>query len=197
MATGAHTVERGDTLYQIAWQYGLDFRDLARWNSIGPPYVIYPGQRLVLSSTGTSGREPVDAGVGGGASSAPLSGPVAWRWPLSGEVIRAYDGNSAGKRGISIAAEPGTAVVAAASGAVVYSGDGLRGYGNLLIIKHNERFLTAYGYNRELLVAEGERVSGGQAIARVGSSDRRAGELHFEIRQQGDPVNPLDYLPRE
>ena len=199
---GTHRVESGDTLYQIAWRYGLDFRDLARWNDIAPPYVIYPGQILVLNGSSQPARvagaeraAPSAEAPAGTPKAAPAAGPLAWRWPVEGRVVRQYDAGAIGKRGIGIAAEPGSDVAAAAPGQVVYSGDGLRGYGNLIIIKHNERFLTAYGYNRELLVGEGEQVSGGQAIARVGGSANRNGELHFEIRQQGDPVNPLNYLP--
>ncbi|WP_229381959.1 peptidoglycan DD-metalloendopeptidase family protein [Spiribacter sp. 2438] len=201
-AEQVHVVQRGDTLYQIAWQHGLDFRDLARWNNIDSPFVIYPGQQLALSSAGGSGEAASaaptaarSAGTTSAASSDAASGPIAWRWPLEGDVVRSFNANADGKRGISIQAEPGAEVVSAADGRVVYSGDGLRGYGNLVIVKHNDRFLTAYGYNRELLVGEGDRVSGGQAIARVGNTAGREGQLHFEVRQQGSAVNPASYLP--
>lgn len=198
-----HEVQRGDTLYQIAWEHGLDFRDLARWNDIEPPFVIYPGQQLALhSDPSPDGRPSAGSSATGSqpqasapATSDAVSGSIAWRWPLEGEVVHSYNANADGKRGIRIRAEPGAEVVASADGRVVYSGDGLRGYGNLVIVKHNDRFLTAYGYNRELLVGEGDRVSGGQAIARVGDTAGREGELHFEIRQQGDAVNPTSYLP--
>jgi lipoprotein NlpD len=178
---------------------------VARWNDIAPPYVIYVGQRLTLRPGDGSGPATARAGGGGGSggaiggsttnrSSAP-SGPVAWQWPVEGQVVRRFNANALGKRGITIAAEPGTTVRAAGDGEVVCSGNGLRGYGNLVIVKHNERFLTAYGYNRTVLVGEGDRVSGGDAIARMGTAGNHPGELHFEIREQGSPVNPSDYLP--
>ncbi|AGM40965.1 peptidase M23B [Spiribacter salinus M19-40] len=191
VAGDVHVVERGETLYQIAWQYGLDFRDVARWNDLRSADLIFAGQELVLSG-------PADTGSGqtqSSAQSSGLSGPIAWQWPVEGEIVGAYDANAIGKRGIRIGAEPGSVVAAAGGGDVVYSGSGLRGYGNLVIIKHNDQFLTAYGYNSELLVGEGERVEGGDAIARVATDGERAGHLHFEIRQQGDPVNPASYLP--
>lgn len=198
----SYSVERGDTLYQIAFKFGLDFRDLARWNRIDAPYVIYPGQTLSLkgSASRATGARAEDANAGSIASgssarSRGLSGPIAWQWPVDGRVIKAFNANAIGKRGVSIAAPPGTSVKAAARGEVVYSGSGLRGYGNLLIVKHSEQFLTAYGYNQSLLVAEGDRVNAGDAIARVGSSAEREGVLHFEVRELGKPVNPSRYLP--
>lgn len=203
VAGETHEVQRGETLYQIAWQYGLDFRDIARWNDLDSPDLIYAGQTLALSGRGgaasSSGRpRTTDTGEGAassGTKASGLDGPVAWQWPVDGEVVGAYDGNAVGKRGIRIEAEPGSVVSAAGGGEVVYSGSGLRGYGNLVIIKHNDQFLTAYGYNSELLVGEGDRVNGGDAIARVATAGERAGLLHFEIRQQGSPVNPASYLP--
>ncbi len=204
---GAHVVQSGDTLYQIAWEYGVDFRDLARWNAIPAPYVIYPGQRLAVRASAASpssqsasrgSSTPQSSATGTSrAQSSGISGPVAWQWPLSGEIVKRYQANAMGKRGISIAAPPGTTVKAAGGGSVVYSGNGLRGYGNLIIIKHNDQFLTAYGYNQSLLVGEGDQVSAGDAIARVGASLERAGELHFEVRRQGKPVNPTSYLPAQ
>ncbi len=200
-----HTVRQGDTLYQIAWAHGVDFRDLAAWNGISAPYVIYPGQRLSLrgqarasSGVSASNRTASSSQARVGSSSArvePLTGPIAWQWPVEGRLVRRYDPDALGKRGIGIAAEPGATIKAAASGDVVYSGSGLRGYGNLIIIKHNEQFLTAYGYNRELLVGEGDRVAAGDAIARMGASADHPAELHFEVRERGQPVNPAKYLP--
>mgnify|MGYP002279413575 CR=1 FL=1 len=197
-----YQVQRGDTLYQIAFKFGLDFRDLARWNRIDAPYVIYPGQSLSLkgaASRGTLARAPGpnagSANTNSSARSSGLSGPIAWQWPVDGRVIKAFNANAIGKRGVSIAAPTGTPVQAAARGEVVYSGSGLRGYGNLLIVKHSEQFLTAYGYNQRLLVAEGDRVNAGDAIAEVGSSAEREGVLHFEVRELGKPVNPNRFLP--
>jgi len=208
-----YEVRRGDTLYSIAWRHGLDFRRVASWNGIDAPYTIYPGDRLRLRPPAGGARERSAAGSGArrnagggrrdedrasaGSRPAPSGGAsgVRWRWPLEGPVVRAYDAASSGKRGISIGGEPGSTVAAAASGRVVYSGSGLRGYGNLVILKHDGRFLTAYGYNRELLVAEGDEVGAGDPIARLGNGPNRQGELHFEIRRDGEPVNPIRYLP--
>ncbi|KAF0283444.1 hypothetical protein BA898_00570 [Spiribacter roseus] len=186
----AYTVREGDTLYQIAFGAGLDFRDIAQWNDIEPPYMIYPGQSLQLRPP--QGRQSQTA-----ATPAPVQrpDPSTWQWPLEGEIVRDYNPGSPGKRGIGIAADPGSPVLAAAAGEVVYSGNGLPGYGNLVIIQHNARYLTAYGYNRALLVDEGATVAQGETIARVGASDARPGELHFELRQRGEPVDPGDYLP--
>lgn len=200
-----YTVQSGDTLYQIAFAAGLDFRDVARWNNIDPPYVIYPGQSLRLrppAGRSAERRAVASAPATEGQSTSPTPSvaadrddPDEWRWPLDGPVVRPYDPDTPGKKGIGIAADPGTPVEASASGTIVYSGDGLPGYGNLVIVKHNERFLTAYGYNQSLAVTEGDTVTAGETIARVGASDERAGELHFELRQRGEPVDPTTYLP--
>ncbi|TVO60655.1 peptidoglycan DD-metalloendopeptidase family protein [Spiribacter vilamensis] len=203
-----YTVREGDTLYQIAFAAGLDFREVARWNGIDAPYVIYPGQRLRLRPPSGQSRRSRTAAADPqsrpDSEPAPASeraptpdrdDPDRWQWPLEGRVVRQYDANAAGKQGIGIAAEPGSPVSASASGNIVYSGSGLPGYGNLVIIKHNERFLTAYGYNRELLVEEGDSVNRGETIARVGASDEHPGELHFELRERGQPVDPTAYLP--
>lgn len=243
---GVHVVERGDTLYAIAWRHGLDFREVGRWNGIEAPYRIYPGQRIRLrrppgggqaaatrsapsetprtatprpepeppaprateevdtagaddpASTDTAppAREREDAGGSAGSADAGAGGEPGWQWPTDGEVIRTFSASSSGKRGIRIAGSPGATVRAAAGGRVVYSGDGLRGYGNLVIIKHNARYLTAYGYNRELMVGEGDEVSAGAAIARMGTIPG-TGEpaLHFEIRRDGKPTDPMARLP--
>lgn len=213
----SYRVRRGDTLYSIAWRNGLDYRRLARWNDIAHPYTIYPGQRLTLRPSpgaGSSSRGAPDpapaperradpptpapstdhaepSGDGGTAAASP-----SWRWPVDGPVLRGFEADGAGKRGISIGGREGQPVRAAARGRVVYSGDGLRGYGNLVIVKHSERYLTAYGYNQELLVREGERVSGGQRIARMGLGPGRRALLHFELRRDGEPLDPRRFLPR-
>ncbi|HHJ12604.1 MAG TPA: LysM peptidoglycan-binding domain-containing protein [Chromatiales bacterium] len=121
---------------------------------------------------------------------------LTWTWPLRGRILRGYREDAPGRKGIDIAGKPGQPVVAAASGKVVYAGSGLAGYGNLLIIKHNSRFFSAYAHNRRLLVREGSRVKKGQKIAEVGDTDADRPMLHFEIRRDGRPVNPLRYLPR-
>ncbi|MBI3771976.1 MAG: peptidoglycan DD-metalloendopeptidase family protein [Gammaproteobacteria bacterium] len=220
-----HQVRDGDTLYSISWSYDRDYHDVARWNDIEPPYTVHygdwlrvvppvdgeegavqpkkhsPGKAPVRSSQPTTVAKtpahpdsrqaiaPVDA--------APIvRDEVEWQWPAQGDVVHRYDARSQGKKGIAISGMSGDAVKAAASGKVVYSGDGLRGYGKLLIIKHNDKYLSAYAHNRELLVKEGEQVSRGQGIARMGSTEADRVKLHFEIRADGKPVDPLRYLPK-
>ena len=131
------------------------------------------------------------------ADNAPelVSGGVAWRWPSEGKVIGAYVSGEPTKQGIDIGGKSGDPVRAAADGEVVYSGNGLIGYGELIIVKHNANFLSAYGHNRARLVKEGDKVKAGQAIAEMGASASSRDELHFEIRKNGKPVNPLEYLP--
>lgn len=215
----SYRVRRGDTLYSIAWRKGLDYRRLARWNDIAPPYTIYPGQRLTLrpqaGGRSSQSRAPAPASApeprpeattprsaaapAGPAGPARDSGRAAaspsWQWPVEGPVLRGFEADGTGKRGISIGGREGQPVRAAAQGRVVYSGNGLRGYGNLVIVKHSERYLTAYGYNQELLVREGERVSGGERIARMGLGPGRRALLHFELRRDGEPVDPRRFLP--
>ena len=291
-----HIVARGDTLYAIAFRRGVDFRDLANWNGIAPPYRIFVGQELRLSAppnapartapvaaaAPSAGPErvatvttssappppaqnppvekstktqpsmfedvgappprqaqvqpaeavptaptpappaaaPVAAAAPPAAAAAPAAavapaaqksatsaerppehvaelnaGGVSWRWPGEGKVTGTFVAGDQIRQGIDIAGKAGDAVRAAADGEVVYSGNGLLGYGELIIIKHNANFLSAYGHNRQRLVKEGDRVKAGQQIAELGSSASSREELHFEIRKNGKPVNPLDYLP--
>ncbi len=208
-----HTVLRGDTLYSIAYQHGLDYKQLAAWNKIGKPYTIYPGQRLRLKRTAAPSKAHTTAAVSGKPVKASPVSPVTgkktakptkpaklagykWAWPTQGKVIRKYSAKNRGNKGIDIAGRAGQAVLAASSGKVVYSGNGLPGYGNLIIVKHSERYLSAYAHNSKLLVKEGKTVARGQKIAELGSTGTRSPRLHFEIRQHGKPVDPLRYLPR-
>ncbi|PWT73064.1 MAG: hypothetical protein C5B46_05935 [Proteobacteria bacterium] len=128
-------------------------------------------------------------------STAP-EGVVQWVWPAAGKLIHGFNQGS-NPKGVAIGGAAGQAVNASASGKVVYSGSGLRGYGKLIIIKHNNEYLSVYAHNRQLLVREGERVAKGQRIAEMGNSDSDRIELHFEIRRFGKPVDPLKYLPAE
>jgi lipoprotein NlpD len=121
---------------------------------------------------------------------------LGWAWPAAGPLLRAYDGSSEGRKGISIGGSSGQPVLAAASGKVVYSGSGLGGYGRLIIIKHNKEFLSAYAHNRKLIANEGQWVEKGQEIALMGNSGTDRVQLHFEIRKLGKPVDPLQYLPK-
>ena len=119
-----------------------------------------------------------------------------WAWPANGMLIGKFSSNGSLNKGIDIAGELGQPVLAAADGAVVYAGSGLRGYGELVIIKHSDAYVSAYGHNRRLLVREGQQVKVGQHIAEMGSTGADRVKLHFEIRRQGKPVDPLQYLPR-
>jgi lipoprotein NlpD len=277
-----YTVKRGDTLYQIALDHGLDYRDLAMWNNIENVNRISVGQVLVLAAPGQAGPAgtavatplvappPVTPSGGEARASAPLlpstgrntatfktepravklpyteqalaqlqqlspmpattvtmqetrtappappapaavapvpapsadSGRVPeiddekldWVWPSQGKVITGFS-ETANLKGIDIAGKSGQPVVASASGKVVYAGTGLRGYGKLIIVKHNSTFLSAYAHNKEIAVKEGQQVAKGQKIAEMGDTDADQVKLHFEIRRLGKPVDPVKYLP--
>ena len=207
---GVHVVQRGDTLFSISWQQGLDYQTVAGWNGISPPYTIYPGQKIRLYPPGRVSR-PAPAPVPSQSHAVPSPAPtptkpaimaraddasVHWQWPASGPILRRFDGEASGKKGISIGGTHGNQVRAAAAGRVVYAGSGLVGYGRLIILKHNDTYLSAYGHNRDLFVQEGAEVRAGQVIADMGSSGTNRIQLHFEIRRNGKPVDPLRYLPR-
>jgi lipoprotein NlpD len=254
---GTYRVERGDTLYSIAFRHGVDYRELADWNAIGAPYTIYVGQALTVRApqrpravaratpvkpatppAAVPARpapfEPVTATPAPVASpsSSPAAPPpppatapppvvvattapppvapppaprvdepvapgeIGWRWPANGAVVGTFSSGDPTRQGIDIAGHAGDPVRAAADGVVVYSGNGLLGYGELVIVKHSPVFLSAYGHNRKRLVKEGDRVTAGQEIAEMGSSSATRDSLHFEIRRNGKPTNPGDYLPR-
>lgn len=206
-SAGSYVVQRGDTLYSIAWRNGQDYQTVAAWNRIASPYTIYPGQRILLHPPGSAAarakpapsRKIPPAVSGARQTQAPLpdADPMpAWQWPATGPVLRRFEADTSGKKGISIGGTHGTPVRAAAPGYVVYAGSGLVGYGRLIIVKHNDTYLSAYGHNRELHVNEGDAVRAGQVIAEMGSSGTNRIQLHFEIRRQGKPVDPLRYLPR-
>ena len=211
---GWYTVKVSDTLYSIAWRYGLDYKQLARWNKIQVNQPIYPGQRLRLlkpsgvatatnsqpitkvqpenpatptTSTSTTDKVKVDTFSG--------KDPAKWIWPTKGKPLNTFMASRLDRRGIDIAGELGQPVLAVADGKVVYSGNGLAGYGNLIIIKHSDTYLSAYAYCQERLVQEGTKVSSGKMVAKMGSRDNTA-KLHFEIRRNGKPVDPLKYLPK-
>ncbi|HEY0199082.1 MAG TPA: peptidoglycan DD-metalloendopeptidase family protein [Rhodanobacter sp.] len=277
---GSYEVKKGETLYSIAFRNGVDFRDLAQWNAIAPPYTIWPGQRLKLSPSGkmvaaahapasVPAAAPVHAASAPPAASAPMFEPVPetgtasamgemvpsatssapvpaparqkpaapavsatapavvpvagiptplpatlpppapapvvsgaarsiggvnWRWPAQGALLKRFQ-NADAIPGIEIGGKAGDPVRAAADGVVVYSGNGLVGYGELVIIKHNDSFLSAYGHNSKRLVKEGQRVTAGQQVAEMGSTGASRDELEFQIRKDGNPVDPLGFLP--
>jgi murein DD-endopeptidase MepM/ murein hydrolase activator NlpD len=214
VAPGFYRVERGDTLTQIARSNRQSVQSIVRWNNLTNPDSIEVGQVLRVAPPAgmpsTSGAVRSSGGggsSGGGASasaaprpapaeSAPSAAPassISLIWPVDGTVIRRFDGGNS--KGIDITAAPGTPVLAAAPGTVVYAGNGLRGYGNLLILKHNGEYLTAYAHNRALMVKEGESVKRGEKIAEMGDTDTDRVMLHFELRYQGRSIDPSRSLP--
>ncbi len=216
---GWYQVKPSDTLYSIAWRYGLDYKMLARWNRVDINSTIYPGQRLLLVEPGVkhpatpaSGETSQSSSIPPPSSShqstaeQPGSGPTAstgsgknpdsWRWPTKGKLISTYSAKDLNRRGIDIAGQLGQSIWAVADGRVVYSGNGLAGYGNLIIIKHSETYLSAYAYSQQRLVKEGMNVKAGRVIAKMGKHKTRTARLHFQIRKNGKPVDPLKFLPK-
>jgi lipoprotein NlpD len=224
--SGQYQVQRGDTLYSIAFRFGWDWKALAARNGIPPPYLIRVGQIIRFDGQPAS-RPPVVAKAPvvvtpSGRPTTPIQtrpvqtqppAPVkttpsvtalpptqrsasGWLWPSNGAVIGRFSSNGSLNKGIDIAGELGQPVLAASDGSVVYAGSGLRGYGELVIIKHSDTYVSAYGHNRRLLVQEGQQVKAGQKIAEMGSTGTDRVKLHFEVRRQGKPVDPLQYLPR-
>lgn len=224
----SHRVARGETLFSIAWRYGLDYKSLARNNNINSSYTIYPGQLLSLKAQKKSAWQPSKRARSTSSSAAAstvkksssvkkaaparsvkksksvkkptstegYSTKFSWQWPASGKLLKKYSQGSSLNKGIDIGGKKGESVITAAPGRVVYSGDGLRGYGKLVIVKHNEIYLSAYAHNSRILVKEDQVVKAGQKIAEMGSSGTDKNMLHFEIRRDGKPVDPLKYLPR-
>lgn len=207
-----YVVRRGDTLYSIAFRYGMDYQELAAINNIHPPYTIYVDQRLRLSKGASKPRAPTTI------SKAPPQAPtrvahatapaskiqtprvddtdIQWQWPYDGKVVKDFSLTGTVNKGIDIQGELGAPVKASADGVVVYAGGGLRGYGKLVIVKHNDRYLSAYGHNERILVKEGQRVKAGQVLSKIGGERNSKELLHFEIRRNGKPQDPLRYLPQ-
>lgn len=192
-----HVVRKGETLYSISWRYGKDPDDVARWNRLGDGSLIYPGQVIRLTPPGSSGS-------GSTTASRPAAKPLPqipaqpspkWSWPTAGRIDVEFGAKPGPGTGVLINGKAGQPIVAAASGRVVYAGSGLIGYGQLIILKHNETYLSAYGYTASLLVKEGQEVKTGQKIATMGEGPERKPRLHFEIRRNGQPVNPRPFLP--
>lgn len=241
-----HIVARGETLSLIAWRYERDYREIAAWNKIKAPYIIYPSQRLKLAPltleqeklalvakpasalfpapapklrkispkppssplpTQQSSPPPANPTVNRPVQSpnpqlvvtdpaavTQTKGGIQWQWPANGKVEAAS--STRGSKGVNIFGSRGQIVKAAALGEIVYSGSGLAGYGKLIIVKHDENYLSAYAHNNKLLRREGDKVAAGQPIAEMGNTGAKHTMLHFEIRRSGKPVNPLDYLPK-
>ena len=220
---GYYTVKPGDTLIRVGLETGQNWKDLVKWNGLDNPNVIEVGQVLRVVAPGTdvgvAGTRPVtqakvetrplDARPGAVAASGAAPGttpttvaPVAareadddinWMWPANGSVATVFDDSHS--KGLAITGKAGVPVFAAADGRVVYAGSGLRGYGNLVILKHNNTYLTAYAHNQTLLVKEDQAVRRGQKIAEMGATDAERVQLHFEIRKLGKPIDPAKLLP--
>lgn len=205
-----YAVEKGDTLFTIAWRFDLSLQDIASWNGIQAPYVIYAGQKLRLKKPAVLPAGVTQVAQKDNRVELVKKTEVAteqivkqekrsatklqdsWIWPTEGKVIQSFD-SMAAKKGLDIAGVEGQPVIAAAAGEVVFSNNNLRGYGNLVIIKHSDELLSAYAYNKTLVVTEGDRVQQGQQIATMGKSGNAA-VLHFELRRQGKPIDPIRYL---
>ena len=234
-APASYRVQRGDTLYSISFRYGLDYREVARWNGIDSRYFIYPGQSLTLRLPGgskaasgstaapkpsspapaastTTARTVTNTNRSEATARTPSSSPapskpssassggngaVSWQWPHKGRIISRFGGGEPANKGLDIAGNAGEPVKAAAGGEVVYAGNGLLGYGNLVILNHNQRYLSAYAHNSRIFVREGDKVKAGEKIAEIGNTGATRTMLHFEIRRDGNPVDPLRYLPKQ
>jgi lipoprotein NlpD len=242
--SGTYTVKKGDNLTSVSRATGIPPSAIVRVNNLQAPYRLVPGQVLTIEdpdarrTTSRSEQQVVPvagtvtdtvvsrkvtvSGPNGTkttvekdsssskasqgtavAATTPITkgrtrraGGVTWMWPASGRVIRGFSLNENGNKGIDIAGTRGQNVAAAADGQVVYAGNALRGYGNLVIINHDNEYLSAYAHNDSLLVREGQKVRRGQSVAKMGSTDSDRVNLHFEIRYRGKSVNPLGYLPR-
>jgi len=225
-----YKVSKGDTLYSIAWKFGLDFKSLAKINNINSNYIIHVGQALVIKSpnkknsinktaqlsANSDNKAVVNAPVSAAKpqkrsnKSSVIQTPtkqstnnkyvkssnsrVSWKLPVKGSVIRKFSNEN---KGLDFKGQAGDAVYAAASGKVVYAGNGIIGYGNLIIIKHSQEYLSAYAHNSVILITENKLIKAGEKIAEIGSTGTTKTMLHFEIRKDGEPVDPLKYLPKK
>lgn len=219
---GTHVVRQGETMYSIARRYGRDYKELAAANNIQSPYTISPGTKIHLekvfdgytgSATEVKKQVKENVNVTKRKVNKEKSNLVTkvkkhknfknikWSWPHVGPILAMYRNSAKSERqaninkGIDIGGRDGDPIYAAASGEVVYAGNGLLGYGNLVIINHNAQYLSAYAHNRKILVKEGQKIQAGQKIAEMGDSGAERTMLHFEIRRNGQPVDPLRYLP--
>lgn len=200
-----YTVKRGDTLYRVSRMTGTSVKELARLNNISPPYTIEVGQKLKVNGSSAGAKKSSGKSSGKTAavtpsytvpkSSWPPVGQRCWIWPASGKVIVPYSTAEGGNKGIDIAGTRGSPVYASDAGKVVYVGNQLRGYGNLIMIKHGEDYITAYAHNDSMLVNNGQNVKAGQKIATMGNTGASTVALHFQIRYRATAIDPQRYLP--
>ena len=197
-----YIVRKGDTLGEIAECFKTRWYYISSRNKLRNPNVIKPGQKLIIparsSKAATASRSSKTKKKSASKPARPptrAKSGIAWSWPAKGKIIRKFSPKSSGKQGIAIAGKMGQKIRSAASGKVVFSGEGLVGYGRLVIVRHQKNFTTAYGHNDRLLVKEGQSVKKGQTIAHMGKTSAKSPRLHFEMRYKGTPVDPLKYLP--
>lgn len=183
-----YMIQKGDTLFGIAWRYGLDIDELARWNNITNKNRILAGEALqTIPPIGVMRERIIVPEV-------TATGMSGWIWPTRGDLAQNFSSNAPGKQGIRISGQRGQKIVAAAPGEVAYTGTGLSGFGRMVIIQHPGRILSAYGFLDEILVREGQTIAAGQAIGTMGIAANSTPMLHFETRKQGKPVNPHIYI---
>ena len=211
---GTYEVRRGDTLSSIGRQFNVSNQTLAQRNNLQAPYSLHVGQVLNVGSSAAAGGQMVAATTPFIAQKTIAPAPstayaqakeqknissqstLSWHWPAKGRVVEGFSVAEQGNKGIDISGQKGQPVYAASGGKVVYAGSALRGYGKLIILKHNDDYLSAYAHNDELRVREGDSVKGGAVIANMGSTDAPDVRLHFEIRYKGKSINPMGYLPK-
>lgn len=201
---GRYVVQQGDTLYAIAFRYSLNYLQLAAANNIEPPYKIFPGDVIYLREAPVPKPKPPvkvkpteptkEVKEKPDSNVVPFHQAGPWVWPVKGKVVKSFD-NSLNK-GIDIVAAIGSPIRSSKAGTVIYAGSRLKGYGNLIIVRHDSRYLSAYAHNRSILVKEGQSVKQGDVIAELGMSGTESPKLHFEIRLDGKPINPANLLPK-
>ncbi len=204
VGTGRYLVKPTDTLYSVAWRYDVDVKKLAAWNQIQAPFKIKPGQYLRLrkpqnfiSTVAITDQKTLNSKQYKKTIKKKNNQPITWIWPTHGKILNKFSFKDINKRGVDIASKVRQPIVAVSDGKVVYSGNGLEGYKNLIIIKHNETYLSAYAQNKNLLVKEGDVVKKGKVIAAMGMDKNNGFLLHFQIRKNGKPIDPMRFLPKQ
>ena len=190
-----YIVQRGDSLYSISLLYDVNYLKIANWNNIDSPYRLMIGDKIVIKSNKYRKDVGNNKKVNKNNKKIKYSKNVKWARPHNGKVSKEFSYSDVGKKGIDISGVLGDNIYSTGDGMVVYTGNGIKGYGNLIIIKHNETFLSAYAHTSKILVEENNIVKKGQIIANLGDTDSIKPILHFQIRKNGKPVDPEKYLP--